>query len=186
MSSGDLEHSDIIDDDGTALAPAVFARNAEEAERYCELLADHDILGIVAIDADNDDTEIDDDVTKGVGITRGVAVLVEEALLDEASLVIADREDQAEFQFDTDDDDDDDDDDEDEDFDFGQNLDSDFKDDATESSIIPPEGSDVPKDVSGPDTVIDLDALLGLGDLDGFDDDDIDFDELDGELDDEV
>ena len=106
MSSDDLEHSDIIDDDGTALAPAVFARDAEDAERYCELLADHDILGIVAIDVDNDATEFKD-VTQGVGMTRGVAVLVEEALLDEASLVIADREDQDEFQFDTDDDDDD-------------------------------------------------------------------------------
>ena len=75
--------------------PAVFARSVEEAEVYRELLNDHDIPAIVGLDEDlkADDTS----KNRRRGMTHGVPVLVPEALLDEASEVIADREDADEF-----------------------------------------------------------------------------------------
>ncbi|MDP6635476.1 MAG: hypothetical protein QGG42_11290 [Phycisphaerae bacterium] len=126
MSSGDPGYSGIGGDE-TELVPAVFARDAEEAQRYCELLADHGIVGIIAADGvDAGDAEISGDVGEGTGMTSGVAVLVEDALLDEAGLVIADREDLAEFQFGEDDEVED----EDDELDFAQGIDSDFEDDS--------------------------------------------------------
>jgi hypothetical protein len=69
--------------------PAVFARSLEEAEEYRQLLDDHDIPAIVA----------DEDQSAGPpgqppprkGFSRGVPVLVPEALLEEAGDVIAEH-----------------------------------------------------------------------------------------------
>lgn len=99
--------------------PAFFARDQEEAEEYCELLSDHDIParcetdGDSLADADEDagtDADAEQRAAGRRGITHGVPVLVPESLLDEASEVIADREDFADF----DDEDDEEDDEEDE------------------------------------------------------------------------
>jgi len=177
MSADDMEYSEIGGDE-SQLVPAVFARDAEEAQRYCELLADHGIIGIVAADGvdvegaadeieEPDSDEVPDDVGQGVGMTRGVAVLVEDALLDEAGMVISDRDDPAEFQFGEDEEEDDEDDDE---LDFAQGIDSEFEDDA------------------GP---VNLDIFSGgEGPISGHpaddDDDDIDFDDnFDDDFDDE-
>ena len=73
--------------------PAVVARSVEEADRYRELLDDHDIPAILATD--------DELAHVGAGrsaITRGVPILVPEAMLDEASEIIADWEDFEEYQ----------------------------------------------------------------------------------------
>jgi hypothetical protein len=85
LTPHDEEYQDFV--------PAVFARSQDEAERYSELLNDHDIPTIVgAANEDEDGPE-----SGGGGITHGLAVLVPDALLDEASEVIADRENLAEF-----------------------------------------------------------------------------------------
>lgn len=127
MSADDFEPIE-SDDDETELVPAVFARDAEEAQQYCELLADHGIVGIVASDGvDTEDADIHGGAGEGIGMTRGVAVLVEDAMLDEAGLVIADREDLAEFQFDEDEETDDDDEDE---LAFAQGIDSELPEDS--------------------------------------------------------
>jgi hypothetical protein len=69
--------------------PAVFARNRAEADRYREILEDHDIpveLG------DRDGTS-----ASGRGRAHGLPVLVPDPLLEEASEIIADLEDDEEF-----------------------------------------------------------------------------------------
>lgn len=68
--------------------PAVFARNLEDAERYREVLEDHDIPAVVG---DPEDAESAPRRGRS-GMTHGVAILVPDALLDEASEIIADRE----------------------------------------------------------------------------------------------
>lgn len=80
--AGAEEYSDFV--------PAVFARNVDEAEEYRELLNDHDIPAMVG----NLD---DDENTPRRGMTRGVPVLVPEVLLDEASEIIAELEEEDEF-----------------------------------------------------------------------------------------
>ena len=159
---GNLE----IGGDETDLVPAVFARDAEEAQHYCELLADHGIVGIIAQDGlDAADGEIRADAGEGIGMTRGVAVLVEDVLLDEAGVVIADREDLGEFQFDEDDETEDDDDE----LDFAQGIDSEFEDDTATGEAGMPSS--------------DLDDLGDLGvDFGEEDDNDLD-EELGGEFD---
>jgi len=79
--------------------PAVFARSEEEAEQFRKLLDDHDIPAVIATD---------DEITGGEDLeprparlgrmTQQMAVLVPEVLLGEASQVIADFEDSADFQ----------------------------------------------------------------------------------------
>ena len=159
MSSDGTDNIE-ADGDETELAPVVFARDSEEAHRYCELLADHGIVGIVA--GAGDDLDADDALVsgEGVGMTSGVAVLVEDALLDEAGVVIADREDLGEFQFNEEDDETEDDDDE---LDFAQGLDSDFEDDSE------PKGTDkLSKDLSDLSGLGDLGDLSDLGGLGGL------------------
>ncbi len=85
--AGAEEYSDFV--------PAVFARNVDEAEEYRELLNDHDIPAMVG----NLD---DDENTPRRGMTRGVPVLVPEVLLDEASEIIAELEEE-EDEFDEED-----------------------------------------------------------------------------------
>ena len=86
----DLERSE---EDFEDFVPAVFARSAEEAEEYREILNDHDIPAIVGDDGligDKPGGRQKPPAPKGM--TRGVPVLVPEVLLDEASEVIADRD----------------------------------------------------------------------------------------------
>lgn len=89
------EKYDPSEEEFADFVPAAFARSVEEAEVYRELLNDHDIPAIVGLDEDLKA----EDAPKGRrrGMTHGVPVLVPEALLDEASEVIADREDADEF-----------------------------------------------------------------------------------------
>ena len=87
MEPSEQEHREFV--------PAVFARSVEEAEQYCDLLDDHDIPAIVG------DEEVEGAKNKRTGrMSRGVPVLVPEALLDEASEIIADRENVDEFEVD--------------------------------------------------------------------------------------
>ncbi len=180
MSADDMDYSEISGDQ-EQLVPAVFARDAEEAQRYCELLADHGIVGIVAsddIDIETDaeeaqepqDSEVQDveGVVQGAAMTRGVAVLVADALLDEAGMVISDREDLAEFQFDQDEEEEE----EDDELEFAQGIDSEFEDDAEPVDL----------DIFGDDK-----GSPG-GSLGQDDDDDLEFgddfdDDLDGDFD---
>ncbi len=77
---------------------AVVARNRGEAEQYRDLLSDHDIPAVV------DEEELDkteESASRSKGIVRGVQVLVPEVLLDEASEVIADREEAEDFGVDS-------------------------------------------------------------------------------------
>lgn len=94
MSSDDIPN-ELPGEDYSDFVPAVFAPSVEEAERYRDLLSDHDILALVG-DEDGDEK------TRGAGnhsaMTHGVPVLVPEVFLDEASEVIADHEDIDEFQ----------------------------------------------------------------------------------------
>jgi len=84
--------------------PALFARDVDEADEYCELLSDHDIPARSGLDDGLDPTEDTEHRLAGRrGITHGVPVLVPEALLDEASEIIADREEFAEFDEEDDD-----------------------------------------------------------------------------------
>ncbi|MGB2822186.1 MAG: hypothetical protein WBF17_14475 [Phycisphaerae bacterium] len=91
--------------------PAFLARDLEEAEEYCELLSDHDIPARPGVD-DGVASEAGGEqrLADRRGLTHGVPVLVPEALLDEASEVIADREEFSEFDEDDEEVEDDDDD----------------------------------------------------------------------------
>ncbi len=108
--SPDKEEFDPVEEEHAGFVPAVIACSAEEAELYCELLNDHEIPALVGNDTlDSDDGE-QCKVTHSRAMTHGVPVMVPEVLLDEASEVIADREDLEEFrahQEDADEDDDD-------------------------------------------------------------------------------
>ena len=83
--------------------PAVVAKSAEEAERYRELLSDHDIPAVAATD-DELDAELESRhlIAEHGDLTGGVTVLVPEVLLEEASQIIADAENDDEFQVDDD------------------------------------------------------------------------------------
>jgi hypothetical protein len=90
--AADEELFDPSDED--QYVPAFVARSREEAQRYCDLLDDHDIPACVG---DPEALEDAEEIAAPGRLTRGVAVMVPEALLDEASEVIADREDAEEF-----------------------------------------------------------------------------------------
>ena len=86
------------DDD---FVPALFARDLDEAEVFCDLLADHDIPARPGTDDGSKDAEeLEHRLAGQRGITHGIAVLVPESLLDEASEVIADRDDFSDFEAD--------------------------------------------------------------------------------------
>ena len=83
-----------------SFVPAVFARDAEEAVSYSELLRDHDIPAVCGISSAAEKEDGSGEKNQRRGITHGVPVLVPEDLLDEASEVIADRENLSEFKLD--------------------------------------------------------------------------------------
>jgi len=84
----------------------VFARDVDEAEQYRQLLEDHDIPVITAEDEELDEAE---PASGRRHRRRGIPILVPEALLDEASEIIAERDDSDEFVLPEDDLDDDED-----------------------------------------------------------------------------
>ena len=92
MSADEDDFTPREDEDADFVA-AVVARSHSEAQRYRDLLEDH---GIPAIIEDERSQE------EGPGLPtllrQGIPVLVPEALLDEASEIIADRENLSEFK----------------------------------------------------------------------------------------
>jgi hypothetical protein len=84
------ERIDFSKDD--ELVPVVFGRDEDEAEEYRQLLEDHEIEATVGFDGLEDP-----DAENGRAMSRGIPVLVPDSLLDEASEIIADREDTEEF-----------------------------------------------------------------------------------------
>lgn len=91
---------DTPEEDFTDFVPVAFARSVEDAEQYRELLNDHDIPAMVANPDDLNEKAVKSDSRSA--ITHGVPVLVPDVLLDEASEIIADREDVDEFSSDDD------------------------------------------------------------------------------------
>ena len=108
------------DDEGLTNAPepkdvpfvaVAFARSLEEAKAYQELLGDHDIPAQIGNDEDFEDSDSKQARQARLrGMTHGVPVLVPEVMLEEASEVIADRENAEDFGPEEDEDDEDDDD----------------------------------------------------------------------------
>lgn len=92
-----LEPHEEEGDEYTDFVPAVFARAIAEAELYRELLNDHDIPALIGTDEELDEDDLASRQARSREMTHGVPVLVPEALLDEASEIIADREDLDEF-----------------------------------------------------------------------------------------
>jgi len=89
------EPDEPFQEDDSDFLPVVFARSIDQAELYRELLNDHDIPALVGTDGNIDPKA--SGVSRRKGMTHGVPVLVPESMLDEASEVIADREDVDEF-----------------------------------------------------------------------------------------
>jgi hypothetical protein len=83
--------------------PAVYAKSVQEAEEYRELLEDRDIPAMVGSEDDAAQDLSPERSARRAGLARGVPVLVPESLLDEASEVIAEREDLDEFDAEEDD-----------------------------------------------------------------------------------
>jgi hypothetical protein len=77
--------------------PAVFARSRESADKYREVLEDHDIPVVLSDERGDEDTD-DELAPPRPGMTNGVAVMVPDALLDEASEIIANREETEDFE----------------------------------------------------------------------------------------
>ena len=121
--------------------PAFFAKNLQEAEEYCELLSDHEIPARAGLDEELlADADPDHRAASRRGITHGVPVLVPESLLDEASEVIADREDLDEFEDDEEDEEEEEEDDE--EFGLGEVAADDLLDDEDEDGEDPIFGDD--------------------------------------------
>jgi len=78
--------------------PALVAPSPEEAEQYCELLNDHDIPAMIGDENIEVEANEEGEQLHRRRITRGVPVLVPEVMLDEASEIIADRENMEDFQ----------------------------------------------------------------------------------------
>lgn len=79
--------------------PVVFARSMEEAEVYCELFSECDIPVRIGGEESEDEADADDE-NKQPGkrsISRGLPVLVPEAMLDEAGELVAERENAEDF-----------------------------------------------------------------------------------------
>jgi len=144
--------------------PVLFARNMEEAEEYCELLSDHDITARVGVDEELlEEADPDQRAASRRGMTHGVPVLVPESLLDEASEVIADREDFGDF------DDQEEDDEDEEDDEFGM-------DEVDEDELIAGRGNDDEEEEDEEEEEEDEDSLFGGGGDDEEEDDDEDDD----------
>lgn len=93
------EPLEVPEDDESNFVPVVFVLSPDEAERFRQLLDDHDIPAVVATDNEIADSE-DSGSRLGplAGKAQGTAVLVPAVLLDDAGRVIADFEDTERFQ----------------------------------------------------------------------------------------
>lgn len=78
--------------DNAEYVAAVIARSVDHAEMYRQLFEDHDIPSILGTEDEAPGPE-DDALAEGAALAQGIPVLVPEGLLDEASEIIADRED---------------------------------------------------------------------------------------------
>ncbi len=93
------EPLEVPEDDESNFVPVVFVPSSEEAERFRQLLDDHDIPAVVTTDnkiADSEDSG--NHLGQLAGTVQGMAVLVPAVLLDDAGQVIADFEDTERFQ----------------------------------------------------------------------------------------
>ena len=87
MAKEDSAFDDLDAEELGDYVPAVYARSPEQAERYRQLLEDHDVPAI--IDEDYQPPE----PHSGPGLRGALPVLVPESLLEEAKGYIADAED---------------------------------------------------------------------------------------------
>jgi len=76
---------------GEEFVPVVFARSPQEAQRYRQLLEDHDVEAFVGYKAIEGWGEVNYD------ISEGTPILVSENSLADAEEIIADRDEQDEF-----------------------------------------------------------------------------------------
>ncbi len=135
MTAEEREYADFV--------PVMVARSADDAEKYCELLNDHDIPAALAEEETDPDGQGAAKAVRDKGSSRGVPVLVPEELLDEAGEIIADHEDADEYLADSDEADDEDD----VEFGFGEELSDELlggDDDA--DSFLNPDGDEEPED----------------------------------------
>lgn len=102
-----------FDEEEEQLLPVIFARTAEEAEEYRQLLEDHGIYAVIADEDDGLAEDADHPARARARISRGVPILVPEVDLDEAGEVLAEWDETGSYQLPTDYEDDDEDDDED-------------------------------------------------------------------------
>lgn len=95
MARGD-ETPDPGQSDNQDFVPVIVARSLDNAERFRELLEDHDIPSILGTEEEFPglaDGAKEDEESPATTMVHGVPVLVPEVLLDEAGEIIADRED---------------------------------------------------------------------------------------------
>jgi len=78
-------------DEADQYVPVLYAHSVEEAERYCQLLEDHDIPAIV--DDDYEDVES----FHSAGVRQGVPVLAPGSFREEAQALIASLEEMGEL-----------------------------------------------------------------------------------------
>lgn len=78
-------------DEADQYVPVLYAHSVEEAERYCQLLEDHDIPAIV--DDDYEDLES----FHSLSVRQGVPVLAPVSFREEAQALIADLEEMGEL-----------------------------------------------------------------------------------------
>lgn len=91
MAGKDRAFDDINPEEMGDYIPAVYGRCLEEAEKYRQLLEDHDVPAII-------DEEYEPGSAQNPGdVTQGVPVLVPESLLDEARAYIASLEEMKEL-----------------------------------------------------------------------------------------
>jgi len=91
----DAGRSEHFEDEQGELLPVLYARTDDEAAEYCDLLNDHDIPACVG-SADEPEGAAQKVAKRPAG--RGVPVFVPESLLDEASEIIADRDEFVDFE----------------------------------------------------------------------------------------
>lgn len=117
------EEFDPTEDQGD-FVPAVYVKTIEQAEEYRELLNDHDIPAMVG----------EEEGGRRRGVSRGLPVLVPEVLLDEASEIIAEYEEEAQLDEEDEelDEDEDEEEEEDEEFEFDEDEDEDDLDEDDE------------------------------------------------------
>ncbi len=139
MTAEEREYADFV--------PVMVARSAEDAEKYCELLNDHDIPAAVAEEKIDQDGQDAPKAVRDKGSSRGVPVLVPEEFIDEAGEIIADHEDADEYLADSDEIADEIDDEDDVKFGFGEELsDEQLGGDDDADSFLNPDGDEESED----------------------------------------